>query len=748
LIDTWAAFQRRVLSGYNSGMPATSIQTAETLLHTVFGYQQFKSLQREVIHNVLNKRDTLAIMPTGGGKSLCYQIPSLLLPGLTVVVSPLIALMKDQVEQLDALGVPALFLNSTLAHDDYRINMALVRSGETKLLYVAPETLLTPRLVNLMESAALSCLTIDEAHCISEWGHDFRPEYRQIAQVRQRFPDAVCLALTATATERVRQDIKETLAFQDDNEFVASFNRENLIIEVQPKTDPAAQTLAFLRRFLDQSGIIYCFSRKQVDELTAFLTGKGFSVRSYHAGLSDHERKTNQEAFIRDDVQIIVATIAFGMGINKPNVRFVVHYDLPKSIESYYQEIGRAGRDGLPAHCLLLYSYSDVAKLRYFINQKTENERQVAYTHLNALNNYAESTICRRIPLLDYFGETYNGENCGACDNCLKLNNDEPRDITIEAQKFLSCVRRAGERFAATHITHILLGIDNEKVLKHEHQELSTFGIGKELTRKQWLHIAQQLVQKGLLDQSNDLYRVLRVTPKGNEVLRSREPIQGILLPAESSTAAKKKAGAIDFDQDLFTLLRDKRKDLSEAANVPPYVIFSDRTLVEIAASYPMTPDSLMRINGIGQVKFERYGRILLDLVQEFCQERGLQEKLPDKGEEARPAQQKVNKPRHVIVGEAYNAGQSITELIQQYGVQRGTILDHLATFAQEGNSLRQGDDFLSLLDLPREQVEAALQAFEQLGSQYLKPVFEQMEGTVTYDDLKILRLHFLSRKK
>lgn len=729
------------------GMPATSPQSPETILHTVFGYRQFKPLQREVIQNVQNKRDTLAIMPTGGGKSLCYQIPALLSPGLTVVVSPLIALMKDQVEQLDALGVPALFINSSLSYEDYQINMALVRSGEIKLLYVAPETLLTPRLLNLLETANLSCLTIDEAHCISEWGHDFRPEYRQIAQVRRRFPQAVCLALTATATERVRQDIKDTLAFQDDNEFVASFDRENLMIEVLPKTDPGAQTLAFLQRFPDQSGIIYCFSRKQVDDLTAFLTAKGFSVRSYHAGLADHEREANQEAFIRDNVQIIVATIAFGMGINKPNVRFVVHYDLPKSIESYYQEIGRAGRDGLPAHCLLLYSYADVAKLRYFIDQKAQNERQVAYSHLTALTNYAESHICRRVPLLAYFGENYNGDNCGACDNCLKENN-EPEDITILAQKFLSCVSRTGERFAATHITHVLLGIDNEKVLKYHHQELSTFGIGKDLTRKQWLHIAHQLIQKGLLDQSNDLYRVLRLTPRGSEVLRSREPILGILPLAETTAAARKKAGEIDYDHDLFALLREKRKDLAEAANVPPYVIFSDRTLAEIASYYPITPDSLKRINGIGQVKFERYGQILLDLLQEYCQAHGLQEKLPQNSKEAGPARQTVSKPRHVIVGEAYNAGQSISALMQQYGVQRGTILDHLATFAQEGNPVRQSDEFLSLLDLPGEQQAAALQAFEQLGSKYLKPVFEQLGGIVTYDDLKILRLHFLSSHK
>ena len=728
-------------------MPHIPSPTPESVLHTVFGYQQFKPLQREVIQNVLNRRDTLAVMPTGGGKSLCYQIPALLLPGLTVVVSPLIALMKDQVEQLDELGVPALFLNSTLSLDDYQANMLRVQSGEVKLLYVAPEALLTARILNLLRTVTLSCLTIDEAHCISEWGHDFRPEYRQIAQVRQQFPGAVCLALTATATERVRQDIKDSLAFQEDNQFVASFNRENLMIEVQAKTDPGAQTLAFLRRFTDQSGIIYCFSRKQVDDLTAFLAAKGFSVRAYHAGLSDDDRTANQEKFIRDDVQIMVATIAFGMGINKPNVRFVIHYDLPKSIEGYYQEIGRAGRDGLPAYCLLLYSYADVAKLRYFIDQKTESERQVAYLHLNALTNYAESSVCRRVPLLAYFGEKYKGYPCGACDNCLKASS-KPEDITIAAQKFLSCVKRTGERFAATHITHVLLGVENEKVLKYRHQELSVFGIGKEFTRKQWLYIAQQLIQKGLLEQSSDFYRTLCLTPKGNQVLKSRESIVGILPQAEKVTSARKIAGEVEYDHDLFAILRTKRKELAEAARVPPYVIFSDRTLVEIAAYYPITPESLRRINGIGQVKSERYGDILLDLVRNFCQERGLKEKLSIIGRQTRTTREVVRKPRYAIIGEAYNAGQSIPDLMQQYGVQHGTILDHLAAFAQKGSLLRRGDNFLSTLDLPGDQVEAALQAFEQLGSEYLRPVFDQLGGAVTYDELKILRLHFLSNRK
>src|SRR5215208_1676376 len=355
-----------------------NLPTPSQILKDTFGYDTYRPLQREVIENVLAGRDTLAVMPTGGGKSLCYQIPALLFNGLTVVVSPLIALMKDQVEQLRAAGVPCLFLNSTLSPYEYQENMEYVKRGEVKLLYVAPETLLTPRILALLDSVQVDCLTIDEAHCISEWGHDFRPEYRQLVSVRQRFPNAVCLALTATATSRVRQDIRTTLKFATTNEFIASFNRENLYLEVLRKQDAIAQTVQMLERYKDQSGIIYCFSRKQVDELAAYLASRGYSVRPYHAGLEDSQRRMNQEAFIRDDAQIIVATIAFGMGINKPNVRFVIHFDLPKSIEGYYQEIGRAGRDGLQAHCILLYSYADVAKINYFINQKSGSEKRVA----------------------------------------------------------------------------------------------------------------------------------------------------------------------------------------------------------------------------------------------------------------------------------------------------------------------------------------------------------------------------------
>jgi ATP-dependent DNA helicase RecQ len=721
------------------------------LLKNVFGYDQFKPLQREVIENVLKRRDTLVIMPTGGGKSLCYQIPALIFRGLTVVVSPLIALMKDQVEQLRELGIPALFLNSSLAFEEYQENMTRVRSGEIKLLYVAPETLLTPRLFSLLASLPLDGLTIDEAHCISEWGHDFRPEYRQLVEVRSRFPGSVCLALTATATPRVRADIKATLGFQDLNEFVASFNRENLLIEVLPKTEPLAQVLQFLQRFPHQSGIIYCFSRKQVDDLAAALARKGYAARPYHAGLIDAVRKANQEAFIRDDVQIMVATIAFGMGINKPNVRFIVHYDLPKSIASYYQEIGRAGRDGLPAHCLLLYSYSDVRKLRYFIDEKEEPERQVAYQHLQALTRYAESDVCRRVPLLAYFGEQYTTENCGRCDNCLAGVRDRV-DITIPAQKFLSCVKRTGELFGAAHMADVLLGLENQKVQKFGHQRLSTYGIGKDLTRKQWLHVARQLVQKGLLVQ-DDRYGSLKLTPRAYEALKSRETILGVLQAKEATLPTAKKTSEMEYDQVLFDLLRQKRKELADAAQVPPYIIFSDRTLVEMAAYYPMSPTSMMKTNGVGQVKFARYGEIFLDVIRAYCQPRNLAEKPKLPSRETTPAGQITLKSRHIVVGEAYNAGQTIQELVDHFQVQLGTILDHLTRYALEGNPLGENagespqEGFLKFSNLPAEQQAAALKVFKELGVERLKPVFDRLNGAVSYDELKILRLHHLGKR-
>ena len=717
------------------------MQTPDIILKDTFGYDTFRPLQKEVIENVLARRDTLAVMPTGGGKSLCYQIPALLFDGLTVVISPLISLMKDQVEQLRAFGVPSVFLNSSLSPQEYNENMDYVKRGEVKLLYVAPETLLTPRILALLSGLKVDLLTIDEAHCISEWGHDFRPEYRQIVEVRKKFPNAVCMALTATATSRVRQDIRHTLKFATTNEFIASFNRENLFIEVVPKQDPSQQVREIINRYKDQSGIIYCFSRKQVDELAAYLGMKGYSVRPYHAGLDDADRRRNQEAFIRDDVQIIVATIAFGMGINKPNVRFVIHHDLPKSIEGYYQEIGRAGRDGLPAHCVLLYSYGDVAKLNYFIDQKEGEEKRVAIEHLNAIVRYAEDEHnCRRKPLLNYFGEPYTASTCSNCDNC----NSAPTpltDVTIPAQKFLSCVKRADEKFGAGHIVDILLGSKNEKVLRWEHDKLSTYGIGKELDRKQWMHLARQLLALGYLKQEGE-FHTLSLTAKALESLRKRDPIFGVMQEAErvAKVDGKKKAAELEYHRGLFAILRQKRKEMADEAGVPPYVIFSDRTLTEMAAYFPQSSESLLTISGVGQVKAQQYGEAFLEVIRGFAEKH----KLSERPKEVRKEKSDSGR-RYVLIGELYNGGETVQSLAARYQVTNQTILDHLTRFVMAGNELRSGDDLKTLISASPEQVQAVFAAFDEVGMAMLKPVFDKLNGTLNYDDLKVLRLMYVA---
>ncbi len=598
-----------------------TIERAKAILQDVFGYSEFKPHQKEIIEHVLKKKDALVIMCTGGGKSLCYQIPALIFEGLTVVVSPLISLMKDQVEQLRELDVPAVHLNSALPDEEYNSNMARLRKKEIKLLYLAPEALLAPRMLSLLSSLQVDCLAIDEAHCISEWGHDFRPEYRQIAEVRSRFPSAVCIALTATATPRVREDIGRNLRFDASNQFISGFDRENLFLRVVPKTDPASQTVAFLREHPDQSGIIYCFSRRQVDELYEVLDDIGFSVRPYHAGLSGSDRMENQELFIRDDVQIIVATIAFGMGINKPNVRFVIHYDLPKNIDTYYQEIGRAGRDGLRADCLLLFSYGDIRKIQYFIGRKEGEEQRIAAIHLNALLQYAETDGCRRRPLLTYFGEDYTAEKCDMCDNCLAGERTHV-DITIAAQKFLSCVKRTGELFGTKHIIDVLRGSQSQKVLKFQHDRLSTYGIGREFSQKQWFHLSRQFLRQGLMNQDVK-HGSLKLAQKAYDVFKGAETVWGI-IEEEQVLYKKKRVSELDYDGDLFDKLRKKRKELADRGNMPPYIVFSDKTLIEMATYFPRSRESLLTIHGVGPVKYEKYGTAFLRIIDGYCSERGV----------------------------------------------------------------------------------------------------------------------------
>ena len=591
------------------------IKKAKHILKKQFGYDEFRPLQAEVIESILSRKDTLVVMPTGGGKSLCYQIPALLFDGLTIVVSPLISLMKDQVDQLRENGVAAVVLNSSLSPQAYAENVQKIISKTAKLLYIAPESLVKRDVQELLQSVSLDCFTIDEAHCISEWGHDFRPEYRQLATVRRQFPDAVCVALTATATPQVQQDICNSLNFRQENVFIASFNRENLFLQVVKKEQPRLQLLEFLKKFDNQSGIIYCATRNTVEDLAETLKANGLNAMPYHAGLGDLERHSAQEAFIRDDVQIIVATIAFGMGINKSNVRFVVHYDLPKSIESYYQEIGRAGRDGLRADCLLLFGYGDIRKIRFFIDQKEDpQQHRNALQHLEAMIQFAEHQLCRRHPLIRYFGEHFHDENCSMCDNCTMERSVPQTDVTTAAQKFFSCVYRTGQMFGAAHIIDVLRGSNSEKIIQRNHQNLSTYGIGMEHSKKQWLHLSRQFVQQGFL--TKDItYGSLKLTQRAVDAMKGEQKVFAE-IEAETITYSKgKERLAADYDGMLFERMRDKRKQLADKQGVPPYVIFSDKTLVELAANMPENSNEMLSIHGIGEVKMQRYGKVFLELI-------------------------------------------------------------------------------------------------------------------------------------
>ncbi len=575
------------------------------ILKEHFGFDSFRPLQEEIIRDSLAGRDVFALLPTGGGKSLCYQLPALVREGLTVVISPLIALMKDQVDALTASGIAATFLNSTLDGEQARARFRGLHRGEFRLLYVAPERATLSGFVDSLRQWNVQCIAVDEAHCISEWGHDFRPEYRQIAGLRDVFPGTPLMALTATATERVRHDIVRQLHLREPRCYVASFNRPNLTYRVVPKARPFEQLLEYVRTRPTESGIVYCQSRKAAEAVAARLQADGVTARPYHAGLTGEERSQHQELFLRDEVRVVCATIAFGMGINKPNVRFVVHYDLPKNIEGYYQETGRAGRDGLPGDCLLLFSAGDVVKQTQFIEEKEPDEQRVAREQLQQMVHYAESSGCRRRLLLRYFGEEYPEENCGACDNCLAPR--ETFDGTLAAQKFLSCIYRVKERngfaFGLNHIVEVLTGGETENIRKWGHSTLTTYGIGKEMKRAEWQAIGRELVRLGLLAQSAERFATVDLTPEGLAAIKQRRAIT-LTKPAEVAEPKRKRhVGEIACDEALFERLRALRRQLADERNVPAYIVFSDVALREMAREYPTTEAEFGSISGVGAQK-------------------------------------------------------------------------------------------------------------------------------------------------
>ena len=712
-------------------MPNNHKSTILDLLNRLFGYDSFRPMQEEIVRHVLGKNHSLVLMPSGAGKSLCYQLPAMVFDGVTIVVSPLISLMKDQVDDLNAKGIPAAFINSSLPEDEYQTIYRDALRGHTKVLYIAPERLSLSSFRIFLDALSISLIAVDEAHCISEWGHDFRPDYRKLNYIRRKFPDVPCIALTATATKRVQEDILDQLSIPNAERFVASLNRENLTYLVQPKRDPDAALIRLLSQHKEESAIVYCFSRKDTEDLAARLSQAGFPAQAYHAGLDPDERRLTQERFVRDDVPIIVATIAFGMGIDKPDVRLIVHYDLPKSLEGYYQETGRAGRDGLPSECVLFYSPADKERQARWIYQKDPAEQDRARENLNRMVEYCEQPRCRRAFLLRYFGEEPGEENCRGCDIC--LGEWEEFDATIIAQKILSAVIHTREHFGIAHVADVLRGSRSKKVIGAGHESLSVYGIARDFSKDDIRNIARQLIDKRLLSKADGQYPTLAVTTRGREFRRSGSALRLMRKnePADAEEGLRKPP--IDYDRGLFKALRDLRRMLAEARNVPPYVVFGDASLQEMAYFVPMSKESFARITGVGEAKLEQHADIFLRYIRAYAKNHDLVEKRRPPTDPTRP--QAAPGSSYMQTLDLFRQGLSPAEIAARRGLTVGTIVGHLERMAAHGEEI----DVRPLID--QDRFHRIAREFERAETPSLSEVKNALGDDYSYEEIKLVRL-------
>lgn len=708
----------------------------QALLKKYWGYDLFRPLQREVIDTLIKGEDCFVLMPTGGGKSLCYQLPALHLKGLTLVVSPLIALMKDQVDSLKAMGIEAEFINSSLTNSEINKITDEVKGGKIKLLYIAPERFALKDFQDFLLELDISLIAIDEAHCISEWGHDFRPDYRNLRLLKKLFPSVPLIALTATATDKVRMDIKEQLRLTRAKTFVSSFDRENLQIKVIDKKLAFPKLLAILENYKKESVIIYCHSRKETEDLAANLKINGFKARAYHAGLEAEKRKLAQELFINDKAKIIVATIAFGMGIDKPNVRLVVHYTFPKSLEGYYQEIGRAGRDGLLSECVLFYTYADLRKHEFFINGLTDQiQAEQSREKLAQVLEYCDLQSCRKQYLLGYFGERMESDNCGRCDNC--LTEKEYFDASIITLKILSAVYKMDSRFGTRQVVDVLLGKKNQKVLQNKHHELSVHGIVTDFSEYELGQIIIQLVGKAYLAKSDGAYPLLVMTKAGLQFLRDKPALQ-LVKPNVDTKADPVRSNGKDYNQELFDQLRELRRQVAEEFSLPPFIIFGDTSLKEMAFYLPQDLESFAKISGVGARKLEQFGEDFTKLIRQFAETNNLSAKEITSPAKAVPSiKMAVREPVYFLkTKELLQKKISVARIAKNQKLTQITIINHIEKLLDAGEKLD-----LEYLKLPRDRYVAMKQAFSVCDDEKLKPAFEYLKGKYNYDELRLARL-------